>query len=71
MSGCALRRWGPGTQCIKTDTPASREMAEKLAALKAEREKLNTIWTQPTLPSAEYPNKPANGSSQSGAAWRK
>ena len=47
MSGCALRRWGPGTQCIKTDTPASKEMAEKLAALKAEREKLDTIWTKP------------------------
>lgn len=47
MSSCALRRWGPGTQCIKTDTPASKEMAEKLAALKAEREKLDTIWTKP------------------------
>jgi hypothetical protein len=29
------------------DTPASKEMADKLAALKAEREKLDTIWTQP------------------------
>jgi hypothetical protein len=68
MSGCALRRWGPGTQCIK-ETPASKEMAEKLAALKAEREKMDTMWS--TSPSVEYPNMNLNGSLQSGAALRK
>ena len=47
MSGCALRRWGPGTQCIKTDTPASKEMADKLAIMRAEREKQDTMWLQP------------------------
>ena len=71
MSGCALRRWGSGTQCVKTDTPASKEMADKLAALKAEREKLDTIWLQPTSLSAESPSKPPNGNSQSAAALRK
>ena len=40
MSGCAYRRWGPGTTCERpSNTAATKEMEAKLAALKAEREK--------------------------------
>jgi hypothetical protein len=45
MSGCALRRWGPGTPCTRPiDTPASKEMEAKLAAIRAEREKQDKLW---------------------------
>ena len=67
MSGCALRRWGPGTQCVKTDTPASKEMADKLAALKAEREKMDTIWTRP----AESDKTQAAQAAQLQASYKK
>ena len=47
MSGCALRRWGSGTPCVKeTDTQAKREMAAALAAMQAEREKQDAMWQQ-------------------------
>ena len=67
MSGCALRRWGPGIQCNKTDTPASKEMADKLAALRAERDKLDTIWTRP----AESEKTQAAQAAQLHASYKK
>jgi hypothetical protein len=51
MSACALRRWGPGTTCIRESTPAEKEVAQKLAAMRAEREKQDTMWgTNTTAP---------------------
>jgi hypothetical protein len=48
MSSCAIKRWGTGTPCTKEpDTPAAKEMAEKLAKMRAEREKQDTLWTLP------------------------
>jgi hypothetical protein len=48
MSGCALRRWGSGTPCSKEpDTAANKEMAAALAAMKAERDKQDTMWQLP------------------------
>jgi hypothetical protein len=46
MSGCALRRWGSGTPCTK-EPQANKEMAAALAAMKAEREKQDTMWQLP------------------------
>jgi len=47
MSGCALRRWGSGTPCMKeTDTQAKKEMAAALAAMQAERDKQDAMWKQ-------------------------
>lgn len=47
MSGCALRRWGPGTPCNRdADTPASKEMAAALAKMQAERDLQDKMWTQ-------------------------
>ena len=47
MSGCALRRWGPGTPCTRTDTPASKEMAAALAKMQAERDLQDKMWEHP------------------------
>lgn len=47
MSGCALRRWGPGTPCTRTDTPASKEMAAALAKMQTERDLQDQMWTAP------------------------
>jgi hypothetical protein len=48
MSGCALRRWGSGTPCNRPiDTPGSKEMEAKLAAIRAEREKQDKMWDKP------------------------
>jgi hypothetical protein len=56
MSGCALRRWGPGTPCEKSaDTPAAKEMAAKLAAIKAEREKQDQRWMDRTTSVVSQP----------------
>ena len=46
MSGCALRRWGSGTNCTRpADTPAAKEMAARLAAMQAERQRQDTsLW---------------------------
>ena len=47
MSACAIKHWGTGTPCIKTDSPAAKEMAAKLAQMQAERDKQDGMWTQP------------------------
>ena len=45
MSGCALRRWGPGISCIKeNETSSSKEMATALTAIKAAREQQDAMW---------------------------
>ena len=45
MSRCALNRWGPGTTCERPiNTEAAKELQGKIAAMKAEREKQDSIW---------------------------
>lgn len=45
MSACALRRWGSGTPCVKEPTTAAgKEMGEKLAAMRAERERQDAVF---------------------------
>lgn len=48
MSACAIKRWGTGTPCVKEPTSGSaKEMADKLAKMRLEREKQDTMWTLP------------------------
>jgi len=48
MSRCGVNRWGPGTTCERpTNTEASKEIQQRLAALEVERTKQDQIWTQP------------------------
>jgi len=45
MSRCALNRWGPGTTCERPiNTESSKDLQAKIAAMKAERDKQDTIW---------------------------
>ena len=47
MSRCALNRWGPGTTCERPiNTESAKELQSKIAAIKAERDKQDSIWTQ-------------------------
>jgi hypothetical protein len=46
MSACAIKHWGTGTPCVKTSTPASKEMTEKLKAMQAERDKQDAMWRE-------------------------
>lgn len=53
MSACAIKQWGRGTPCVKeSNTAAAKEMADKLAQMKAEREKQDTMWGQTDTPSS-------------------
>ena len=53
MSACAIKQWGRGTPCVKeSNTAATKEMADKLAQMKAEREKQDTMWGQTDTPSS-------------------
>ena len=46
MSRCAINRWGPGTTCERPiNTESSKDLQAKIAAMKAEREKQDSIWT--------------------------
>ena len=51
MSACALRRWGTGTSCgpRPADTPAAKDMAAKLAAMQAERQRQDSLWGPPAV----------------------
>jgi hypothetical protein len=45
MSACALKRWGTGTPCVREPaTAAAKEVSDKLAAMRAEREKQDSAW---------------------------
>ena len=45
MSGCACRRWGPGTTCERPiNTENSRELDARMKALVEEREKQGNYW---------------------------
>jgi hypothetical protein len=59
MSGCALRRWGPGTTCERpVDTPAAKEMAARLAAMQAARAAQDSAWSGPVALKAEQTSVP-------------
>jgi hypothetical protein len=48
MSGCALRRWGPGTTKERTpDTESSRQLESSLKSLLAARASLDTQFSPP------------------------
>lgn len=56
MSGCALRRWGSGTPCVKEpDTLVKKEIASALAAMQAERDRQDTMWLAPSIEEKEQP----------------
>ena len=56
MSGCALRRWGSGTPCVKEPaTEASKELSSALKLMQAERERQDRAWTQPVEDDTDGP----------------
>ena len=59
MSGCALRRWGSGTSCTRpADTPAAKEMAARLVAMQAERQRQDThLWGATPAAEVEKPQQ--------------
>lgn len=48
---CVANRWGQGTCSDKPKTSVSKEMEAKLAAMKAEREKQDQLFSPATTPS--------------------
>jgi hypothetical protein len=57
MSACAIKHWGTGTPCVKEGSGAAKEMADKLAKMRAEREKQDTMWLTPAETPVENPKK--------------
>ncbi len=62
MSGCALRRWGPGTTKERTpDTESARQLESSLQSLLAARANLDNqfsasaVTVQPTTPPLTVP----------------
>lgn len=53
MSLCTRNRWTAGTSCSKKETVNSKELDNKLKDLMAERNKIDTMWSNPK---AEKPN---------------
>ena len=50
---CARRRWGSGTTCEKQPhTPASKELQDRLAQMKAERANQDGMWGEPIAAAA-------------------
>jgi hypothetical protein len=61
MSGCALRRWGPGTTKERTpDTESARQLESSLKSLLASRASLDTqfsdVAAQPTTQTLTVPS---------------
>lgn len=58
---CARKRWGAGTTCERPpNTPASNELQDRLAKMKAERESQDGMW----LDSDSYPSEPHSSYNQ-------
>ena len=56
---CARRRWGQGTTCERpTNSPAAKEMQDRLAQMKAERASQDGMWNDPT-PAKQQPQQSA------------
>ncbi len=70
---CARKRWGAGTTCERPpNTPASNELQDRLAKMKAERASQDGMWNDsdihPSEPhSSNQVNQVQNGSSSSSA----
>jgi hypothetical protein len=45
MQACKLRRINARSSC--PEAPVSKEFSDKLMAMRAERDKQDTMWTQP------------------------
>jgi hypothetical protein len=72
---CACNRWGPGTTCEKPiNTQASKELQDRLAAMRNERTAQDKMWdTEPEKPANQKPAlnqalqiKATNGSTYTG-----
>ena len=62
---CARRRWGQGTTCERpSNSPAAKEMQDRLAQMKAERASQDGMWNDPT-PAQEQQQQPLLQSQQS------
>ena len=56
---CARRRWGQGTTCERpSNSPAAKEMQDRLAQMKAERASQDGMWNDPT-PVKQQPQQSA------------
>jgi hypothetical protein len=61
MSRCALNRWGAGTTCQRPiNTESAKELQLKMAAIKAERERQDSIWIQTVSTETESNTKKLN-----------
>jgi hypothetical protein len=47
MSACAIKHWGTGTPCVKTTSPAAKELSDKLKAMQAARDMQDSTWHAP------------------------
>lgn len=46
---CARKRWGQGTTCERpSNSPAAKEVQDRLAQMKAERASQDGMWNDPT-----------------------
>jgi hypothetical protein len=48
MSLCTRNRWGTGNCSNGTRSETNKEMEDKLKKMREERNKQDTMWTQPT-----------------------
>jgi hypothetical protein len=48
MSLCTRNRWGTGSCSTPSRSETDKEMEEKLKKMREERNKQDTMWTQPT-----------------------
>ncbi len=57
MSRCIpAQRWGAGTTREKiTDTAATREIEQRLAAMRRDRDAIDKMWSQPSVEKQQSP----------------
>ena len=48
MSLCTRNRWGTGSCSTPSRSETNKEMEDKLKKMREERNKQDTMWTQPT-----------------------
>jgi hypothetical protein len=75
MSACARRFWGSGTACAgaspQADSPAAKEMAARLAAMQAERQRQDSAWQLPPAAAASPAALIRNSSQQNAPQQQK
>ncbi len=72
---CARKRWGAGTTCERPpNTPGSKELQDRLAKMKAERESQDGMWndldSHPSEPYSSY-NQTTHSHNGSGSSSSK